>query len=205
MSHDHAEALFVDIGGVLLTNGWDHEARREAAHRFELDYDELNERHHLTYDTYEEGKLDLDAYLDRTVFHRKRDFTREEFRQFMFAQSRPKPRMLRLIHDIKCRNPLKVAAISNEGRELTLHRVRTFELASTIDFFVSSCFVHMRKPDADMYRMALDCAQVDPAAAVYIDDRPLFVEVAQSLGIDGIVHVDFDTTQRALAGRGLEA
>lgn len=205
MTRGGVQALFVDIGGVLLTNGWDHEMRREAARRFELDYDEMNERHHLTYDTYEEGKLDLDAYLDRTVFYRERDFARKEFRQFMFAQSQPMPQMLGLVRDIKRRHGLKVAAISNEGRELTLHRVRSFDLASVIDFFISSCFVHLRKPDADMYRMALDCAQVDPAAAIYIDDRPLFVEIAQSLGIGGIVHVDFDTTRDALAARGLDA
>jgi putative hydrolase of the HAD superfamily len=205
VTRDGIQALFVDIGGVLLTNGWDHEMRREAARRFELDYDEMNERHHLTYDTYEEGKLDLDAYLDRTVFYRERDFARDEFRQFMFAQSQPMPQMLRLVSEIKRRYGLKVAAISNEGRELTLHRVRSFDLASVIDFFISSCFVHLRKPDADMYRMALDCAQVNPAAAIYIDDRPLFVEIGRSLGIGGIVHVDFDTTRDALAARGLDA
>jgi putative hydrolase of the HAD superfamily len=205
MSRDGVAALFVDIGGVLLTNGWDHEMRQEAARRFELDYEEMNERHHLTFDTYEEGKLSLDAYLDRTVFYRERAFTRDEFKTFMYAQSQPLPQMIELVRQLRLRRGLKVAAISNEGRELTLHRVATFELATFIDFFLSSCFVHMRKPDADMYRMALDCAQVVPEAAVYIDDRPLFVEVARGLGLQGIVHVDFETTRRELAGRGLEA
>jgi putative hydrolase of the HAD superfamily len=205
MSRDGVAALFVDIGGVLLTNGWDHEMRQEAARRFELDYEEMNERHHLTFDTYEEGKLSLDAYLDRTVFYRERAFTRDEFKTFMYAQSQPLPQMIELVRQLKLRRGLKVAAISNEGRELTLHRVATFELATFIDFFLSSCFVHMRKPDADMYKMALDCAQVVPEAAVYIDDRPLFVEVARGLGLQGIVHIDFETTRRELAGRGLEA
>ena len=203
MSGTGLKALFVDIGGVLLTNGWDHDMRREAAARFGLDYGDMNERHHLTYDTYEEGKLSLDDYLDRTVFYRERSFTRDAFKAHMYAQSRPLPPMLDLVRGLKHRHDLKVAAISNEGRELTEHRVTTFALASCIDFFISSCFVHMRKPDADMYRMALDCAQVAPEAAVYVDDRRLFVEVARGLGIDGVVHVDAETTRQELAERGL--
>lgn len=196
--------LFVDIGGVLLTNGWDHEMRRQAARRFDLDYEEMNQRHHLTFDTHEEGKLSLDRYLDRTVFHRERPFTREEFKAYMYAQSQPLPEMIDLVKKLKDRHQLKVAAVSNEGRELTVYRVETFGLASFIDFFISSCFVHMRKPDADIYRMALDCAQVAPEAGIYIDDRPLFVEVARDLGLEGIVHVDVETTRRALSTRGLE-
>ena len=196
--------LFVDIGGVLLTNGWDHEMRRQAARRFDLDYEEMNQRHHLTFDTHEEGKLSLDRYLDRTVFHRERPFTREEFKAYMYAQSQPLPEMIDLVKKLKDRHQLKVAAVSNEGRELTVYRVETFGLASFIDFFISSCFVHMRKPDADIYRLALDCAQVAPEAGIYIDDRPLFVEVARDLGLEGIVHVDVETTRRALSTRGLE-
>jgi len=203
MSTTGIKALFVDIGGVLLTNGWDHEMRREAASRFGLDYADMNERHHLTYDTYEEGKLSLNDYLDRTVFYRERSFTRDDFKAHMYAQSRPLPHMPELVRGLKERHGLKVAAISNEGRELTEHRVTAFALATYIDFFISSCFVHMRKPDTDMYRMALDCAQVAPEAAVYVDDRRLFVEVAQALGIDGIVHTDAETTRRELAKRGL--
>ena len=127
-----------------------------------------------------------------------------EGKDFMFSRSRPLSDMIGLVRRLKDRHDLKVGAISNEGRELTVHRVKTFELASFIDFFVSSCFVHMRKPDADIYRMALDCAQVAPEAGIYIDDRPLFVEVARDLGLEGIVHVDVETTRRALSTRGLE-
>jgi putative hydrolase of the HAD superfamily len=203
VSSTDIKALFIDVGGVLLTNGWDHDMRQEAARRFGLDYNDMNERHHLTFDTYEEGKLSLDAYLDRTVFHCDRSFSREDFKAHMYAQSRPLPDMLDLVRKLKQRHGLKVAAISNEGRELTEHRVTTFALASVIDFFISSCFVHMRKPDADMYRMALDCAQVAPEAVVYIDDRKLFVEVARGLGIDGIVHADAESTGRELGARGL--
>jgi len=196
-------ALFVDIGGVLLTNGWDRSMRKRAAETFGLDSGEMDERHHLTFDTFEEGKLSLEEYLNRVVFYQQRPFSREEFRSFMFAQSQPYPEMMELIRSLKRRYGLKVAVISNEGRELTVYRIHKFRLVEFVDFFVSSCFVHFRKPDADIYRIALDIAQVSPAELVYIDDRGMFVEVAQGLGIRGIHHVSYESTRNALAELGL--
>jgi putative hydrolase of the HAD superfamily len=195
--------LFLDIGGVLLTNGWDRVARSLAGETFGLDCEEMDERHHLTFDTYEEGKLSLDEYLDRIVFYEERPFTRDQFRTFMFAQSRAFPEMIELVSRLKARHGLKVAVVSNEGRELNEYRIRTFGLGRFIDFFISSSFVHYRKPDADIYRIALDIAQVEAAQVVYIDDRSLFVEVAQGLGINGIVHAGHDATRKELAGFGL--
>jgi putative hydrolase of the HAD superfamily len=196
-------ALFLDIGGVLLTNGWDHDARRRAAETFDLDYDDMSERHHLTFDTYEEGKLSLYEYLKRVVLYQERPFSLEEFRTFMFAQSQPYPDMIDLIRQLKERYDLKTAAVSNEGRELTIYRIQKFDLSSVIDFFVSSCFVHYRKPDTDMYRIALDIAQVPPNQVVYVEDRLMFVEVAQGLGIRGIQHAGYESTRSALAAFGL--
>lgn len=197
-------ALFLDVGGVLLTNGWDRKARREAAERFNLDYAEMDERHHLTFDTYEEGKLSLDDYLDRLVFYRKRSFSRDEFKQFMFDQSQPFPDMLDFIPRLKLAHNLKVAVVSNEGRELTVYRIKTFKLADFVDCFISSCFVHFRKPDPDIYRMALDVIQAPPEQVAYLDDRAMFVEVAQTLDIQGIHHTGYETTRQALAALGLE-
>lgn len=205
MSSVRVTTLFLDIGGVLLTNGWDHNARRRAAKAFELDYREMDERHHLTFDTYEEGKLTLDEYLDRVVFFEERLFSRDEFRSFMFAQSQPYPEMIELVRTLKARYNLKIAAVSNEGRELTVYRIREFDLGSFIDFFVSSCFVHYRKPDADIYRIALDIAQVSPEQVVYLEDRAMFVSVAQGLGIRGILHTGYESTRAALVALGLSA
>ncbi len=195
--------LFVDIGGVLLTNGWDSSTRKRAAEKFDLDFEEMNERHHLTFDTYEAGKLSLDEYLNRIVFCRKRSFSRDEFKAFMYAQSQPFPEMIELVRGLKSRYGIEVAAVSNEGRELTMYRVQQFNLGAVIDFFISSCFVHYRKPDEDIYRIALDIAQASPERVVCIDDRPLFVEVAQGLGIGGIIHSAFESTRTALEGYGL--
>jgi putative hydrolase of the HAD superfamily len=195
--------LFLDIGGVLLTNGWDHGMRRRAAELFHLDYEEMNERHHLTFDTYEEGKLSLDEYLSRVIFYEKRSFSRDDFRNFMFQQSQPYPETIELIRTVKKEHGLKVVAVSNEGRELTTYRVGKFKLDSIMDSFVVSSFVHFRKPDADMYRIALDIAQVSPSQVMYIEDRAMFVEVAQSLGLKGILHKNGEETRQALRVHGL--
>lgn len=195
--------LFLDIGGVLLTNGWDRHMRRDAAQKFGLDLEDLNDRHKMSFDTYEEGKLDLDTFLDQVVFYRPRPFSRDEFKEFMFAQSQPKVEMIDLVRGLKKKYGLEAAAISNEGRELTVYRIKKFNLKSFIDFFVSSCFVHFRKPDMDIYRMALDISQAEPQQSIYIDDRLLFVEIAQGLGINGIHHTGLEETRNALKNLGL--
>jgi putative hydrolase of the HAD superfamily len=198
------KCLFLDIGGVLLTDGWNHAARELAAKTFNLDLKEMEDRHHLTFDTYEVGKLSLADYLDRIVFYEQRPFSQAQFQEFMFAQSKPFPEMLDLICRLKAAYHLKIAVVSNEGRELNLHRIQTFELSRFVDFFISSCFVHFRKPDVEIYRLALDVAQVPASEVVYIEDRAMFVQVAESLGIPGIQQVDYASTLARLADFGLE-
>jgi putative hydrolase of the HAD superfamily len=197
------KALFTDVGGVILTNGWDSSERKKAAEQFHLDLAEVDKRHHLTFDTYEIGKLSLDEYLARIVFYEPRSFSLEQFKTFVFAQSKPFPEMIELIRETKARNSLKLAVVSNEGRELTEYRIRQFGLAEFVDFFVSSCFVHFRKPDTDIFRMAIDLAQTPPDQTVYLDDRPLFVEVARTVGLQAIHHNSYEETRRAFAELGL--
>ena len=196
--------LFLDIGGVLLTNGWGRNSRMLAAKEFNLDYEEMGERHHLTYDTYELGKITLDEYLDRLVFYEKRSFTKNQFREFMFSRSQPFPEMIDLISNLKKKYNLKVAVVSNEGRELNEYRIKKFKLGDFVDFFISSSFVHFRKPDTDIFHIALDISQVSPEEVVYIDDRMMFVEIAGKMGIHGLRHVDYQTTLTKLASFGLK-
>jgi putative hydrolase of the HAD superfamily len=198
------DTLFLDIGGVLLTNGWDTRARERAVAEFELNAGEMNERHHLTFDEFEKGALDLEAYLDRVVFYEGRRFSRDEFKGFMLAQSQPFPDMIELIAALKARHGLKTIAVNNEARELNEYRIRQFKLNACIDAFVSSCFVHVRKPDERIFRMALDISQAAPERVAYIDDRAMFVDVALSLGIHGIHHTGYESTLAALARLGLE-
>ncbi len=195
--------LFLDIGGVLLTNGWGRGSRRKAAQVFGLEFDEMDERHHLTFGAYEEGKITLDEYLDRVVFESPRPFSREAFKEFMLGESRADHDMLALMEDIKRRHGVKIAVVSNEGRELTVHRVEKFGLKRFVDFFVVSCFIHIRKPDADVFRIALDIAQIPAGNILYVDDRSMFVEVAAGMGINGIHHTDYRTTREKLLEHGL--
>jgi len=198
-------ALFLDVGGVMLTNGWDRKAREAAAKKFGLDLDDLNDRHRMTFDTYETGKLSLEEYLKSSVFYKDRSFTLDDFRNFMFDQSVAYPEMIDLIRGLKEKYKLKIAVVNNEGRELNEYRIKQYKLGEFVDFFISSCFVHFRKPDADIWKIALDIAQVPKEEVVYIDDRPMFVQVAQGLGLRGVVHNhrDVGQTKTALAGMGL--
>lgn len=196
-------ALFLDIGGVLGTNGWDRPLRVKAAAKYKLDFDEMNERHHLTFDTYEEGKLTLDEYLKRVIFYQKCSFSCDEFKEFMLEGSQPFPEMIGFFRSLKSEHNLKVVAVSNEGRELNAHRIKKFGLESLCDFYISSAFVHFRKPDVDIYKMALDVAQVPREEIVYVDDRAMFVEVATSLGIRSIHHTNLNNTKEKLASMGL--
>jgi putative hydrolase of the HAD superfamily len=196
-------ALFVDIGGVLVTNGWDHHARKRAALKFELELTEMEIRHRLTFETYEEGKLTLEEYLGLVIFYRKRPFTRAQFRQFMFAQSKPYPEMIELIAQLKVLHGLKIAVVSNEAREMNSYRIRKFKLHEFVDCFVSSCFVHVRKPDADIFRLALDITQATAEQVVFIENTPMFVEIAEGMGIPSILHTDYKSTRAKLSSFGL--
>ena len=195
--------LFLDVGGVLVTNGWDHQARKRAATNFKLEWAEMEDRHRLNFDIYEEGKLTLEEYLGRVVFYQKRPFTRAQFRGFMFAQSKPYPEMIELVAQLKARHGLEIVVVSNEARELNVHRIRKFKLDRVVDSFVSSCFVHIRKPDADMFRLALDISQAPARQVVYIENTPMFVQVAEGLGIRSILHTDYRSTRAKLASLGL--
>ena len=197
--------VFLDIGGVLLTDGWDHLARRRAAKNFKLEWAEMESRHQLVFEIFEEGKITMEEYLSLVVFHQKRSFTRNQFRSYMFAQSKPFPEMIELVAKLKLNLRLKIAIVSNEARELNAYRIDKFGLDRLVDSFISSCFVHIRKPDADIFILALDIAQVRPAQAVFLDNTPMFVQIAEGLGIQGILHTDCKSTQTKLSHLGLNA
>ncbi len=195
--------VFVDIGGVLLTDGWDRLARKRAATAFELNRTEMEDRHHLAFEIYEEGRLSLEEYLSLVVFYQKRTFSRAQFRRFMFAQSKAYPEMIDLVISLRARYNLKIVVVSNEARELNSHRIRRFKLNEFVDCFISSSFVHVRKPDAHIFRYALDIAQVAARQVIYIEDTPMFVQIAEGLGIRSILHKDYRSTSAKLALIGL--
>lgn len=193
----------VDIGGVLLSNGWDRHARKRAADHFSLDFSALDERHHLNFEIYEIGKLTLEDYLLRVVFHEQRTFSSANFQEFIFSQSTPIPEMIALMTQLKYQYGLKIVAVSNEGREINDYRIRQFNLTNIFDFFVSSCFVKLRKPDPDIFQLAFDMVQTPAQQIVFIDNTPLFTDIAKSMGMHTIHHQDYARSCAQFAALGL--
>jgi len=198
MSNPTYTTLFLDVGGVILTNGWERQSRESAAKKFNIDYNEMNERHRLAFDTYELGHMTLDEYLHYTVFYQSRNFTPQQFKDFMFAQSKPFQDMLDLMKEIKTKYHLKVVAVSNEGKELVHHRIKTFKLDELFDIFIFSGFIQLRKPDLQFYRLAIDLSQAHSQQVIYIDDRPLLVEIGRKMGFRSICHTNTAATKDLL-------
>jgi len=121
----------------------------------------------------------------------------------MFAQSKAYPGVIELVANLKARYGLKIVVVSNESSEVNAYRIRAFKLDRLVDTFISSCFVHIRKPDVDIFRLALDIAQTPPAQVVYIENTPMFVQIAEGLGIRSILHVDLKATRAKLSSFGL--
>lgn len=179
-------AIFWDVGGVLLTNAWDHTERAAALERFHLDEKDFASRHDMVVSSFERGKITLDEYLDRTVFYRDRPFTREQFRDYMFSLSRPMPEVLAFARALAASGKYFMGTINNESRELNLHRIEKFGLREIFRLFVSSCFVGLRKPESGIYRLAIEITQFNPEECCFIDDRVLNLECAAKLGMHTI-------------------
>jgi putative hydrolase of the HAD superfamily len=197
------KALFLDIGGVLLTNGWGRLSRLRAAEHFGFDFDEFNKRHLVVFDTYESGKMSLEEYLELTVFYQSTNFTIDEFRSFLLSESRPYLEMIELISAIKRNYNLRTIAVNNEPKEINEYRIQKYGLKSFIDVFASSCYLQTRKPDKEIYRFALNLAQAGPEEIIYIDDRLVLTQAAHNLGLNTIHHTSEENTRNALSGFGL--
>lgn len=191
------ELIFTDIGGVLLTNGWDREARKRAIQHFSLDYDEFEERHRQVVDDLERGILTLESYMRHVVFSSPRFFGVHDFQEFMFSCSQPYHDMLMLLPELKKKAGCKIAALSNEGKELACYRIQKFLLKDFIDYFIVSSFIGTAKPDERIFTLALDVSACRPANILYIDDRAEHIEVGKRMGFHTILHRNCAETQAA--------
>ena len=204
MESKHAKILFLDIGGVLLTNGWGSESRKNACEKFNLDFVEVDSLHNFIFNIYEIGKISLDEYLDTVIFNRSRDFPREDFKEFMFSQSQELPEMLQWLKEWKADSGFRIISINNEGREFNEYRVKKFKLHDCFDAFISSCEVKMRKPDPGIFQLAMGIAQARPEQCIYFDDRIMFVHAAGKLGIRAMHHTSPASTKQILEQLKLE-
>lgn len=196
-------ALFWDVGGVLLSNGWDRSARRRAAEQFALDWEEFRDRHELVVKDFETGRSSLEQYLACTVFHRRRGFTRDEFRNFMLAQSEAFPEALAILKQLASQGKYLLATLNNESLELNQYRIERFGLKDHFDLFLSSCYLGVAKPEPAIYNIALGVVQREPQACVFIDDRGLNVERAAALGIRAVHYRDPAQLRRQLESMGV--
>lgn len=179
--------MFWDIGGVILTNGWGRASRKEAAKVFDLDWEEFQDRHDLCFPALDAGLITLDEYLDRVLFHRSQRFSREEFVAFMYAQSLEFPETRAILDEVSRSKKYFIGAINNEPLELNRYRIEVFQLRRNFEVFFSSCYVRSRKPEATIFRVALEVSQRPPEECIFIDDRPLNLEVPRRLGMN-VVH-----------------
>ena len=198
MEHKDLRILFFDVGGILLSNGWGHESRKEAAQVFDIDYDEMNELHNFIFNVYEIGKITLDEYLNTVVFNKPRSFTVEDFKAFIYAQSKELPDMLSWLKSWKKDCRFRIMSINNEGKELNEYRIHKFQLHKCFDGFISSCEVKMRKPDPGIFKLAMGIAQASPSQCVYFDDRLMFAKAAERLGIKAFQHTSYEETRKIL-------
>ena len=196
--------LFWDIGGVLLTNAWDRTQRDAAMAKFQLDPIEFQDRHEMVISSFERGKISLDDYLDRTIFYRARSFTPDALKMYMYSLSQPLPETLELARSIAASGKYLMATINNESREMNRYRIDTYNLREIFSFFVSSCYVGLRKPEKDIYRMALEISERKPEECCFLDDRSLNLECAQQLGMHTIQVQGAKQVREALGDLGVE-
>ena len=178
--------LFWDNGGVILTNGWDRNSRRAAVEKFTLDWADFEDRHELMLNDFETGRVTMDEYLRRTVFYREHPFTLADFRKFMFDQSQPFPESLDFLKKLAQTRRYMLAALNNESTELNEYRIHTFRLRDYFEAFFSSCYLALRKPNVEFYKLALKITQRAPEECVMIDDRGLNLETAREIGMHTI-------------------
>ena len=196
--------IFFDIGGVLLTDGWGHDSRRAAAEKFGLDWEEYSDRHEKVGHAIETNRMSLEQYLDRAIFYRPREFSREEFRAFIFAQSQPKPESIAIVAQLADSKNHFLATINNEVLELNLYRLEHFGLRRYFRVFFSSCFLGLRKPDEAIYRLALQVTQQAPANCIFVDDREVNLECPRELGLNTILFQDAAQLRADLTEAGIE-
>jgi putative hydrolase of the HAD superfamily len=193
-----------DIGGVLLTNGWDHEGRAEVLKQFGVDKAEFEEFHPEANDEWEKGLISVEEYLNRTLFRKPRSFTAEEFIGAMKAQSKVLPdSALGILEELAASETVDLGMLNNEAAELNDYRIEEFGFRAYFDVFFSSCYVGLRKPGEQIYRLALSVLQAEPQEVLFIDDRKGNVEAARSLGIHALQYEGSAKLTEDLAALGI--
>ncbi|MGC1300659.1 MAG: HAD-IA family hydrolase [Alloacidobacterium sp.] len=193
-----------DVGGVLLTNGWDRKGRAALQSQFGLDHDVFEERHEMSNDAWEKGLITIEEYLRKTVFHEPRNFTPDDFIAAMKAQSQVLgDSALGILGNLAASESVFIGMLNNESRELNDYRIDKFSLRNYFKVFLSSCNVGLRKPDTDIFRLALNILQQDGDSVAFVDDRPGNVQAANEVGIHGIRYQGSENLKTELERLGI--
>jgi putative hydrolase of the HAD superfamily len=193
-----------DVGGVLLTNGWDHVERAAVLQHFGLDFDLIEPRHQFANDSWEKGLTTGEQYLQHTIFFDPRPFTPADFLQQMKQRSVLLPQgAMRILQELAASEEMELVMLNNEARELNDYRIDQFALGAYFDVFLSSCYLGLRKPDPKIFELALDVLQRDADEVAFIDDRQHNCDAAAALGIHGIRYQDEAQCVRALEQLGI--
>ena len=198
------DVILFDVGGVLLTNGWDTRERALATEQFHLDAASFEARHREAFPAWERGEIPVGAYLDRTVFTEPRSFSHDDFFAFMIAQSKVLPdSALGTLQQLAASNQCMLGALNNEARETNKYRFQTFGLFDYLDVALSSCYLGLRKPDAAIYERALDILGRPADKILFIDDRIENVNGAIGAGMKAIHFQGEEGLRRELANLGV--
>ena len=188
--------IFFDIGGVLGSNGWDHEQRERAIQRFDLNPEDFEWRHKEVVSEFEEGRISLDEYLDIAVFHTPRSFSREEFAEFMRSQSIPDEATIGIARRLSRHAGLTLMTMNNESEELNRYRIEKFGISQIFEAFLSSCWLGVRKPLRRFYHRGLGIAHAEASSSLFIDDRPQNLLSATTVGLN-VIHFKSSTQLRS--------
>ncbi len=195
--------IFFDLGGVCLSNGWDHEQRQAVARTLAIDYEAFDTRHRQVADTLERGQLTLEEYLQWTMFYEPRPFSIARVIDEMRQLSTPFTETLDLVRALRDRSGCLLATINNESRELNEYRIERFGLRDLFSAFFSSCYLGLLKPQPEHYRRAMQITQRSPEQCLFVDDRPMNVEVARILGMQPIQFTSADQLAGDLRAAGV--
>jgi putative hydrolase of the HAD superfamily len=193
------DVVLFDIGGVLLTNGWDHRERAAVVEQFHLDGADLEARHLKAFEPWERGEITLEEYLDAVVFYAPRDFSRDEFSAAICAQSKQlTDGAMCILEELAASDKCMIGSLNNEARETHEFRVATFGLRQFLPFTFTSCYMGLRKPDPKIYNRALGILGKAPGRSLFIDDRLENVAAAQAVGIKAIRFTGANALRRDL-------
>ncbi len=204
MSGHQFEVILFDVGGVLLTNGWDHIERAAVLDQFQLDRAAFEARHPEPYDALERDTITMRDYLDATIFYEPRPFTPDDFIEVMKVQSRPIPsNALGVLGEVSASDSWLVGLLNNESRLLHEYRMEKYGIEDHLDIQLSSCYLGLRKPDADIYRRAIDILGRPADRVLFIDDRANNTEAARTAGIHAIQFLGEEQLRRDLKQIGI--